>query len=165
MTDKVYMENKDIEREALQQQLKVLLKAEQLVIVPYDLYDYTGHIDGMLRFVDANTVLVNDYSRLNITLQIRLRNTLRSNGLQCKEMIYAPHPTNYDSAQGAYLNYLQTDMVIFVPIFNIPEDEPALTQLRSIFPHHIIEPIDCREIAPLGGLLNCICWEMSMINF
>jgi agmatine/peptidylarginine deiminase len=51
-----------VDKQQLIQQLKNLFKVDQLIIIPKDPNDFTGHADGMVRFVDDKTVLVNKYS-------------------------------------------------------------------------------------------------------
>lgn len=45
------------------------LKLAKLVVVPSDPWDFTGHVDGMVRFIDRNTVLINDSSTLDIAIK------------------------------------------------------------------------------------------------
>ncbi|MDE5574368.1 MAG: agmatine deiminase family protein, partial [Bacteroidales bacterium] len=58
ITDRVFSENPKIDRDELRKQLSELLDAEIVIIPAYaKSIDFTGHADGMMRFVDAETVI------------------------------------------------------------------------------------------------------------
>lgn len=58
----------------------------------------------------------------------------------------------------AYLNYLKTERVVFLPVFGIEQDAEAETFARQLFSKEIV-PVNIRKIAQQGGCLNCISWE------
>ena len=60
MTDKIFKENPRYSREALVDELENLFFAE-LVIIPWDRYEMYGHADGMVRWIDGDRVLMNNY--------------------------------------------------------------------------------------------------------
>ncbi|GAB6044508.1 hypothetical protein JCM11957_01060 [Caminibacter profundus] len=62
MTDKIFSENPSIERNKLIEKIKNLLEVDELIIIPKQPWDMFGHTDGLIRFIDENTVLVNDLS-------------------------------------------------------------------------------------------------------
>lgn len=63
MTDRVFIDNPQYERKHLIKQLYDLLEVDNLYFIPEQPNDYTGHSDGMIRFVDEHIVIVNDYKR------------------------------------------------------------------------------------------------------
>ena len=63
LTDKVFTENKQYEKKQLQSQLEQLFATDKIFFIPKQPYDYQGHVDGMLRFLNEETLLVNNYSR------------------------------------------------------------------------------------------------------
>jgi len=44
------------------EEIKSLLKLDELIVVPPDPWDEFGHVDGLVRFIDESTVLINDDS-------------------------------------------------------------------------------------------------------
>ena len=62
------------------------------------------------------------------------------------------------SAIGIYVNYLEVNDLIVMPIFNRDEDNQVLEILQRAFPNKIIETIDYNDVAKEGGLLNCTTW-------
>ena len=62
------------------------------------------------------------------------------------------------SAVGSYLNFLETDKHIFLPIFGSVQDETAVKSAKEIFEKKIVA-VNINGIAKDGGVLNCISWE------
>jgi agmatine deiminase len=161
LTEKVYPENPTIGRARLREQLRALLEVEQLILVPKEPYDFIGHADGMVRFVDAGTVLVNDYSRVDAAFGKRLAGVLSP--LEIIPFPYCPtgeRIDGIDSAVGVYLNFLQVRDMILVPAFGQSHDDEACKILERIFPRNCIVPISCTELARRGGVLNCATWNI-----
>ena len=59
ISKRVFDENPEIGETKLVDKLSRLLKAE-IITIPTINDDYTDHADGMVRFVDANTILGNN---------------------------------------------------------------------------------------------------------
>lgn len=161
MTDRIFVENRNYKRNDLIDEFKSLLELEHLVIVPAQPYDFTGHVDGMMRFVNENTVLLNDYTQESNSFKKTLSKALKSADL---ESISFPYPIyenkNSMDAKGAYINFLQMEKIIIAPIFDLKEDELAINILKANFPKHKIVPLNCNELAKDGGILNCISWNI-----
>jgi hypothetical protein len=67
MTDKVIPENAYHYRKAeLIKKLEVAFEVNKIILIPWYPKDEFGHADGMIRFVDGNTVLVDGYYRLEL---------------------------------------------------------------------------------------------------
>jgi agmatine deiminase len=64
LTDKVYKENPTIERPRLRKRLEEVFRAE-CIFIPKPAGDDIGHSDGVVRFLDENRVLMNDYSSVD----------------------------------------------------------------------------------------------------
>jgi agmatine deiminase len=115
----------------------------------------------MIRFVDENTILINDFSREKLKYQKALKTAMIATELNCITMPYNPYQnsTNTD-ANGIYINYLQMEKLIVLPIFGMKEDDQAFRLVEDLFIGHTIKTIDCIEIAKHGGVLNCITWNI-----
>lgn len=157
LSDRVLTENPEYAADALLNELERLLEA-QVVLIPSLKSDLTGHTDGMVRFVDETTVIGNrtGYKR---GLEQRIRSVLRARGLNVVDFPY--FPSRGISAEGCYLNYLETASHVFLPVYGAPEDREAVLAARQLFSKEIV-PVDVREIARDGGALNCISWEHDM---
>lgn len=123
--------------------------------------DFTGHADGMVRFVDEKTILANDYSNENKKFYDAFEIALHNTGLEVVRLPYNVYanPSN-DHANGDYINYLQMENVIFVPVFDLPEDDEAIRIIESCFPDQKVIRIESNELADHGGILNCISWNI-----
>jgi agmatine deiminase len=162
MCDKVFHENKKIPEKDLIKKLKELFKVDKLFFVPWDTDDFTGHADGMVRFIDSDTVLINDYSKEKPEFQKSFRMSLYNAGLNWKELPYnPPYDPTYISARGLYLNYLQMKQAVIMPTFKSKFDDKAYKILKEVFRGQAIETVDSNEIAREGGVLNCITWNIK----
>ncbi|MFN4260908.1 MAG: agmatine deiminase family protein [Gemmataceae bacterium] len=159
LTDKVYKENPGWDRPQLRRQLWELLQVDQLLIIPKEPYEPIGHADGMVRFLDEQTVLVNDYSTVDPSFHDRLTRVLRQHRLQIETVPYfleGQSRAGIPSAVGNFVNFLQTERVIVVPVYGTGHDEVALRKLESHFPSLPIVTLGCTDLARDGGVLNCV---------
>jgi agmatine deiminase len=167
LTDRVFIDNNvSIGNVKLMNQLEKLLKA-QLIIIPTEDDDVIGHADGMVRFLNQNTILVNDYSKTKTSKKFKnkLFSILEQNQLEINLIPYFPdekwiQKNKYDVAPafGVYINYLQVGETIFLPQFNNQEHNHLATEQFERFFKTIVK-INCQELALGGGLLNCISWN------
>lgn len=154
VSDRVFSENPEYPSAALMRELSELLEAEVLII-PSLKSDMTGHADGMTRFLDDRTVLCNrPLSSCGFEQQVK--RAAQDCGLDAVDFPFVP--TGGVSAVGCYLNYMETERVVFLPVFGIEQDAEAETSARQLFSKEIV-PVNIREIARQGGCLNCISWE------
>jgi|ERR1035437_18476 agmatine deiminase len=162
MCDKVFAENRGIKERDLIKEIKNLLQVDKLIFIPTHPHDFTGHADGMVRFYEANTVLINDYSKEDIHFQIRFRMALHNAGLEYIEIPYNPYGnTKKDYANGEYINFLQMAQVIIIPTFGIKEDQIVINQFEQLFKGKTIATVDSNDIAYDSGILNCISWNLK----
>jgi agmatine deiminase len=63
LTSKVFKENPGYPEHNLIAEIRNQLQVEQVIIIPQEPKDFVGHADGMVRFIDENTVLVNRYPK------------------------------------------------------------------------------------------------------
>lgn len=155
ISDRICSENAKYERAILIQELEQLLDA-QIILIPSLPSDMTGHADGMVRFVNEDTVIGNSTPYQN-GLEQRIKTVLNQNGLEVIDFPYYSSPNG--NATGCYLNFLETEEHIFLPIFGSKMDRQAIEMAKLIFPKTIV-PVQVNEIAAEGGCLNCISWEI-----
>lgn len=86
----------------------------------------------------------------------RIASVLRGHGISTVEFPY--FDSEGISAECCYLNYLETDSHIFLPIFGNEKDKEAVVSKKAMFSKTIV-PVCASEIAKQGGVLNCISWE------
>jgi agmatine deiminase len=159
MCDKVFEENPLYSEKQLTTKLKHLFEVDRLIVIPTDPFDTIGHADGIARFLDQNTVLINDYSKEDREFQLQLKLALHNAGLDFIELPYNPYYNENDlQANGVYLNYLQMEQAIVIPTFNMADDERAVRQFETLF--KTITTVNSDDIAKDGGVLNCISWNI-----
>ena len=156
ISDRILKENPNYTQAELIKTLEQQLKA-QVILIPSlkKKNDMTGHADGMVRFVNENTVIGNCVPSKK-GLEQRIKTVLQDYGINVIDFPY--FSSSHDSAVGCYLNFLETERHIFLPVFGNELDDKAVASAKEIFAKMII-PVNVNEIAREGGVLNCISWE------
>ena len=160
LSDRIFSENPDYEKDSLINELSKLLECE-IIIIPARNGDYTGHADGMVRFVDRNTILGNKLADEYKYWQKGMQKVIDTYNLTYIDVPFITDikdPKHPGSAIGIYVNFLEVNDLIVMPIFNRDEDRQVLEILQRTFPNKIIETIDYNDVAKEGGLLNCTTW-------
>jgi agmatine deiminase len=163
MTTRVITENPQYSIKELTDKLTDLLQIDQLILIPEQPKDFTGHSDGMVRFIDNDTVLINDYSKEQVKdFQLHLKIALHNAGLDIIEIPTSVYDNvKYDDATGDYINYLQMEGIIFVPTFKRKEDDKVIRQFEDIFSDTTIVPVESNELSKDGGIINCVTWNIK----
>ena len=63
-------------------------------------------------------------------------------------------------AERSYLNYLETDEAVFLPVFGIDTDTKAIAAAEKLFSKPV-EPVMIPHLAADGSGLHSISWGMS----
>jgi len=165
MTDKVILENiQKYSRDQLLTKLKDLFEVDKIVLIPWDRGERYGHADGMVRFIDNETVLLQGYYKTRKELFENefieyLLGSLKENHLKY-EFLNIDYPEKIN-AKFAYLNYLQTKDFILLPSLGIEKDDEDLEkEILKYFPVYKgrIRKVKMNGIIARGGALNCISW-------
>ena len=160
LTDKVVRENRfAYAKEKLIKELENIFEIDKIVLIPWDKREKLGHADGVLKFIDNETVLVGHIYKYDTQLQYRLKRK----GLKIEFLNFKIR--RQDKRNWAYINFLQTQNLILLPKFNVEEDEQAMNQIANYYPEYAhqkkITQIDMTEIIKWGGALNCISWNIK----
>lgn len=129
-----------------------------IIVLPWDSNEIYGHADGIVRFIDEDTVIMTNYAQFDPEMAARFRRILQAHFMNVYELRFkAAKPHRYS---WAYINWLQTDKVLVLPKFNIPEDEEAYEQISMLMPHYRgrIEMVDATDLIRFEGGLNCASW-------
>ncbi len=163
ISDRVFTENPEYtDKEQLIKELSDLLEAE-IIIIPAEKGDYTGHADGMVRFIDHDTILGNNRSEEFKYWTTGIEKVLKEKSLKYIDVPFfynykdSKHP---DHAIGIYVNYLEVGNLIVLPVFEVEgnKDAEAVAAFKQIFPEKVIETINYNDVALEGGVLNCTTW-------
>lgn len=167
VTDKVFKENKTLREGEVIAQLKQLLKVDNVYVIPKQPDDYTGHADGMVRFVDDYTLAVIDYSYQNAVWRKKMDAALIKTGLKIVSFPnYVSKERNADgdfTAIGNYINFARVGNKILFPLFGLAgeRDIQAMEDTMALYPTCEIIPINGLDFAEEGGVLNCITWNIK----
>lgn len=159
ISDRIFLENPDMNKEKLLNELSNLLECE-IIIIPAENDDMTGHADGMVRFVDKNTILGNTMAEEYKYWQEGMQKVIEKYNLKYIDVpFFVPKDSKHPySAVGIYVNYLEVNNLIIMPVFGREEDQKAFDVIQNAFPDKVIEKIDYTDVAQEGGLLNCTTW-------
>ena len=137
MTDKIFKENPSKTKAEIIETIKQKCALNELIIIPRQPYDMLGHSDGMVRWINENSVLVNDFSNESKSFNDRLIRSLKKYGLNIKFM----------------------NSLLIVPVYGTDDDYVAIEQIKKIYGGCKVETINLSEIIELGGALHCITAE------
>ena len=119
ITDRVFYENPEyLSKNKLIAEIEKLLEVE-IIVIPQIKSDMTGHADGMVRFVDRNTLLGNNREQEYKYWKNGINKILKEKGIEYIDIPFLDHKEkNYpDHAIGCYVNYLEVENLIVIPIF------------------------------------------------
>ena len=168
MTDKVFLENRRLQysKQEVMEELERLFG--NVIIIPWNIqdeWDFCGHSDGMIRYIDNDYVLINNIcNHPENEWQLKeIKSILKENNLRYEQLDYGAgyHGVN----DWAYLNFLQVGNKIFMPTVEKTDvDAKAQKQLESIYRCEVI-PVPLLSIVKAngkygGGALNCISWNI-----
>ena len=168
VTDRIFTENPEYtDKKQLVKDLSELLEAE-VIIIPAQNGDLTGHADGMVRFIDHDTVLGNNRSDEYKYWKNGIEKVLKDYSIKYIDVPFfygykdSKHPSN---AIGVYVNYLEVSNLIVLPVFEVEgnKDAEAIAAFKQIFPDKIIEVINFNDGALEGGVLNCSTWTYKSV--
>lgn len=159
MTDKIFKENPSKTKAEIIEAIKQKCALNELIIIPKQPYDMLGHSDGMVRWIDENSVLVNDFSNESKSFNDRLVRALKKHGLKIKFMKYGEGFFSKTRDWGAYLNFIKINGLLIVPVYGTDDDYVAVEQIKKIYSDCSVETINLSEIIELGGALHCITAE------
>jgi agmatine/peptidylarginine deiminase len=163
ISDRVFSENPDRDKDEIVKELGQLLECE-IIIIPAENDDMTGHADGMVRFVNRNIILGNNLEAEYKYWRERMQKVIEKYNLKYINMpFFVPKDSKHPlSAVGVYVNYLEVDNLIVLPVFGKEEeDNQAITIIKEAFPGKAVETIDYNDVAYEGGLLNCTTWIIT----
>ncbi len=167
LTSKVFKENPNYPEQNLIAEVKSQLQVEQVIVIPQEPRDFVGHADGMVRFIDERTVLVNSYPEIDIYEEFgySLRSCLSNAGLYIVQLPYTSwQNSDGNDATDCYINFLEVGNYIFYPVFAQLGDQITEIVLQNHFKGRELVDIDCRDLAKLGGGLNCATWNILAPN-
>lgn len=179
VSDRVFRDNWSLAEQDVLDEIQSKLELDQLIVIPEHPYDFTGHVDGLVRFIDEDTVLINDLSgelnqvahdekdKKNYYRNKLVRNwyysfkmALYNSGLKHEELPCTVAKNDNDKdGNGIYLNFLLLDDLIIMPTYRDKEnDKKAKQLLMQYYEIRNVIGIDATDLAKEGGMINCVTW-------
>jgi agmatine deiminase len=156
-------------RKEMTQALHRVFKFDKLIVTPHLQEEATGHVDLLLKLVDAETALVTaagdsiNTERLAETASL-LREETNARGIPYHVLELPFLPPYYNWAiypiWRSYTNALTVNGRVLVPVYGERADEKALQIYQLALPHYSIIPIDCRLAINGGGAVHCLTKEV-----
>lgn len=169
LTQRVLKENKINARE-FERYFNERFEYDRLLMIPEEPGDLTGHVDGIVRFIGNEIIVVGifpegfrkgrEYSEQiykkvmsrfhNTHSVIRIKNSY--NMSRCREFP--------GSAYGNRVNFLQIRNNLFIPDYGILDDQKEYESLYELLPiYYFIHRVKgVSGLSDHGGVLNCITW-------
>ena len=151
----------------VEQELKRALGVEEILWLPQQIGDKIGHIDGYIQFLGdflmEGTMELYDGLATETLLNDKGADMLR--GYEKFERIALWCQFDEDdwlSAKGIYVNFLETSRAVFVPQFNLPQDDKVIG-IMSEYTRKPLVRVDCSQIAEYGGAVHCLTREYNEI--
>jgi agmatine deiminase len=135
--------------------------------------DTDGHVDDITRFVSADTVVTvieedpkdENYKPLKDNLK-RLHSMRDQEGRPLK-IVTLPMPGLVYSDEGrlpaSYANFYIANGVVLVPVYQLPNDEQALSILQKLFPDRRVVGIPCVDLVVGLGAIHCVTQQQPAI--
>lgn len=165
ITDKALKDNLHLTKETVTRYLCDILQIEELTIIPTLPYDITGHADGMVWFIDEETLLLNDFSLIcSKSYWNKLLHSLKQ-----FKLILLPNDLHlnkyHDDATGDYINMVKVKDLIFIPMYGRLKDTVAYNIIKKIYPAYKIVQIPSGRLSCKGGILHCATWNCFSKTF
>lgn len=165
ITTQIFEDNPDYSESELREYFNENLGLYEIAFIPVDWGDILGHADGYVMWLTEARLAVNTFDEPYLT---QIYNVLEESFIDV-EFIAMPYVPNYGggedgfgSAEGVYVNSLQTADNIYVPIFGLPEDDLALAVFAEHTDKNIIS-IHAGEVANWGGSVHCLSMEILRV--
>ncbi|WP_340152253.1 agmatine deiminase family protein [uncultured Marivirga sp.] len=164
ITDRVVTENHIYknDQELLFERIAEDLQTQVIIVKAHkERDDMTGHADGMLRFVNENTLIGNRLKDESKPIRESIEKMLEKHHFNYIDLpFFEDKSSNHYSAIGNYVNFLEIANIILFPIFDHldQKNDEALSIMKKTFPNRQIIPINIDAVGRDGGLMNCISW-------
>lgn len=182
--------NPDLSKDEIDHTLIEYLGADKVIWLKKGIFndETNGHVDNICCFVRPGVVLLawtDDESDPQYAISKEnyeiLSNTTDARGRQLEiHKLHIPKPIiitkqesegveaidgtlprlGGDRLAASYVNYYHVNGGIIMPIFDDPQDEVAINQLKSLYPDREVVAVSAREILLGGGNIHCITQQL-----
>lgn len=132
-----------------------------------------GHIDGLMRFADAKTIVTltkEDYfETYDYTPRGDYNKIVNAKNTSGKKYKIITLPITAEEVEwlgwrANYLNYYAGNAAVLVPVYGDVMDAEALRLIAGIYPDKEMIPIDGEVLAALGGGIHCVTQQQPTFS-
>lgn len=160
-----FLRDNGLSEDEAREALRKLTGAQNIAFIEADEQGGLEHADGVVSFVDTNTLVINSYPEDQAyarALEADLRRGLP--GVKIHKIVTPYdgseiHDDRFGSACGLYTNALVTPERVYLPQFGVPEDKIALEQVRAVTSREVV-PVPSRQVCFMGGGVRCMSWQL-----
>lgn len=164
-----FLHDNKLTEEQARSKLRELTDINNIAFIDSDEQGGLEHADGVVAFVDTNTLIINTYTEdPEYTKQLRADLEFGLPGVIIHEIV-TPYDDSsildqrFGSACGLYTNALVTPNRVYLPQFGISEDEIALKQVRAATTREVV-PVSSHQVCTMGGGVRCMSWQLRGAN-
>ena len=169
VVSKKFLRDNELNEDQARELLQKLTTVKNVAFIESDEQGGLQHADGVVAFVDENTLIINSYPHDQVYAR-QLRSDLERGLPGVKiHVIVTPYDDSeiYDekfgSACGLYTNALVTPNRIYFPQFDIAQDKIALVQVRAATTREVV-PVNSDQVCFMGGGVRCMSWQLRGKN-
>jgi len=132
------------------------------------------HIDGFAKFIDSTIIVTMsnaDLTYWGLSSQDIATLTSATN-INGTPYTYVTLPLTQNDVstswggsvnfKGSYVNYYVANTAVLVPVYNDPNDAPALSIIQTLYPSRTIVGIDCSNLFYEGGMVHCVTQQQPI---
>jgi agmatine deiminase len=177
ITNRLIADNQEVNIEhELKPMLRLFAGFKNLIFIPVEPDDKTGHVDGMVRFVDEKVLVVGAYpsgspnQRFMDILADNLQEDLGEEYNIIRLMNADPEDQETEgigSAIGNHLNFLRINDTILFPYYGerisgepLKGFQNSIDELGLEIDIISVDMPEIKALARLGGVLNCVGWQV-----
>lgn len=162
-----FIEDNYLTKGSAKSELKRLLNAKEVAIIESD-DDVLAHADGMVMWIEENSLLLNDYSSIDKSFRDVVYNELKA-AFPSTKIIEVPFKEVNDawkgfaSATGINVNSTLSFNNIYVPVYGMEHEAIFFKLLKANTSKKIIK-IKANGVSPMGGSVRCLTWQLTGNN-
>lgn len=132
-----------------------------------------GHIDGLVRFADASTIVTmteeDYYETYDYTPEGDYEKVVNGKNAKGQKYRIVTLPITAEEVEwlgwrANYLNYYAGNDVVLVPVYEDVMDAEALRILGELYPGKEIIPVNGGILAVIGGGIHCVTQQQPIFN-
>jgi agmatine/peptidylarginine deiminase len=162
VTDR-FLEDNHLNYSQAKTRLKKQLNLASVAIIPTDDPEGLAHADGMVMFIDDNTVVINRYDE---PFRNHMIQELTSSFPNLKiveidaDFDQEVWDAQFSSACGIHVNSLVTPNFIYMPVFGTALDQEIIKTIQANSSKQVV-PINAENVCFMGGSVRCLGWQIS----